>query len=76
MTKSKMGSPVSAPSGDNLAARLRAAKGWSQEEMARELEVSRVAVSKWERGLVEPSGPVKKLMLLCLSELDANQGTS
>lgn len=30
---------------------LRRQKGWSQEELANRLQVSRQAVSKWEGGL-------------------------
>ena len=33
---------------------LRKQKGWSQEELAEKLEVSRQAVSKWERGQASP----------------------
>lgn len=33
--------------GENIA-RLRARKNWSQEELARALDVSRQSVSKWE----------------------------
>ena len=33
----------------------RKKKGWSQEELAYKLEVSRQAVSKWESGLSDPS---------------------
>lgn len=33
--------------GENIA-RLRAQKNWSQEELARALDVSRQSVSKWE----------------------------
>lgn len=29
---------------------LRKAKGWSQEELAEQLDVSRQSVSKWELG--------------------------
>lgn len=34
--------------------RLRKQKGWSQEELAERLEVSRQSVSKWESGLSNP----------------------
>ena len=33
---------------------LRKQKGWSQEELAEKLEVSRQAVSKWESGQASP----------------------
>lgn len=32
-------------------AQLRRQKGWSQEELANHLQVSRQAVSKWEGGV-------------------------
>ncbi len=35
-------------------ARLRRDKGWSQEELAERLEVSRQSVSKWESGASQP----------------------
>ena len=34
---------------------LRTERGLSQEELAREVEVTRQTVSKWERGLIAPS---------------------
>ena len=34
---------------------LRKQKGWSQEELAEKLEVSRQAVSKWESGQASPA---------------------
>ena len=36
-------------------AQLRRQKGWSQEELANHLQVSRQAVSKWENGTSEPN---------------------
>lgn len=40
--------------GERLKA-LREARGWTQEEVARRLNVSRAAVGHWERGKNEPS---------------------
>lgn len=37
------------PLSDKLS-RLRREKGWSQEELAERMDVSRQAVSKWESG--------------------------
>ena len=39
---------------DNLRA-LRKQKGYSQEQLAERLNVSRQAVSKWENGVSDPS---------------------
>ena len=41
---------------------LRKQRGWSQEELAQQLSVSRQSVSKWESGVSEPS--VEKLKQL------------
>ena len=35
--------------------RLRKKNGWSQEELAEKMNVSRQAVSKWETGAADPS---------------------
>ena len=35
--------------------RLRKKNGWSQEELAQKMNVSRQAVSKWENGTSDPS---------------------
>lgn len=42
--------------------RLRRREGWSQEELARQLDVSRQSVSKWEGGLSAPD--LDKILLL------------
>lgn len=34
---------------------LRVARGWSQEEVARRIDVRSLAVGKWERGQANPS---------------------
>jgi len=47
---------------DNLKT-ARKAKGFSQEDLAATLEVSRQAVSKWEQGETYPE--VEKLLQLC-----------
>ena len=39
--------------GEKLQA-LRKARGWSQEELARQINVSRQALSKWEFGAAVP----------------------
>ena len=39
--------------GEKLQA-LRKARGWSQEELARQINVSRQALSKWESGAAVP----------------------
>ncbi len=42
----------------NRLPELRAARGWSQEELARRLEVSRQTVNALERGKYDPSLPL------------------
>jgi putative transcriptional regulator len=42
----------------NEIAALRAARGWSQGELAAELEVSRQTVNALERGRYDPSLPL------------------
>lgn len=53
--------------GTNLA-RLRAAKGLTQEELAGMLYVTRQAVSRWERGETTPGIDMVKLIALVLDE--------
>lgn len=57
---------------------LRRNKGWSQEQLAEKLGVSRQSISKWEGGLSTPE--LEKLKALCscfeitLDELTGGQG--
>jgi DNA-binding transcriptional regulator YiaG len=44
---------------------MRGQKGYSQSELARELDVHVLTVSKWERGVV----PVPRMAALALSAL-------
>ena len=45
--------------------RLRKIKGWSQEELANQIGVSRQAVFKWESGINKPDlDKIKKLVVL------------
>ncbi|MCR5740914.1 MAG: helix-turn-helix domain-containing protein [Gammaproteobacteria bacterium] len=45
--------------------KLRRAKGWSQEELAYKLEVSRQTVYKWEADIAKPgSVNLKQLVIL------------
>jgi DNA-binding transcriptional regulator YiaG len=47
---------------------MRRQKGYSQSELARELDVHVLTISKWERGVV----PVPKMAALALSALRRN----
>ena len=49
-----MGEVIKMSLSDNLRA-LRKQKGYSQEQLAERLNVSRQAVSKWENGASDPS---------------------
>lgn len=42
--------------------RLRRKQGWTQDRLAREMEVTRQTVSKWERGVIAPT--TEKLIAL------------
>ena len=42
--------------------RLRRKQGWTQDRLAREMEVTRQTVSKWERGVIAPTA--EKLIVL------------
>lgn len=43
-------------------AKLRHALGMTQEQLAAEVGVSRVAVTLWENGKRSPSGPAEKIL--------------
>ena len=47
----------------DVIVKLRKSKGWSQEELANRVQVSRQTVSEWERGL--SSIDVDSMILLC-----------
>jgi DNA-binding transcriptional regulator YiaG len=47
---------------------LRQAKGWSQERLARELEVSHITVYRWERGTSIPSNLARKYLDVLFAE--------
>ena len=51
---------------------LRKQKGWSQEELAEKLMVTRQAVSKWENGTSDPSTS-NLIALAKLFELSAEE---
>jgi DNA-binding transcriptional regulator YiaG len=55
------------PAGDVV--KLRDSLGWSQEQLAEHLDVSRSLVALWETGRRIPSGPVAK----DLAQLQAEQ---
>jgi transcriptional regulator with XRE-family HTH domain len=46
----------------------REKRGWSQQEMAAELGVDQATVSRIERGVSEPNGPVKRLLDRLMAE--------
>lgn len=56
---------------------LRKQKGWTQEELAEALYVSRTAISKWESGRGYPSidslKAISKLFLVSIDELLSNE---
>lgn len=58
--------------GTNLKA-LREKKNFSQEELARKLQISRQSISKWEKGISYPSIlyliPLTKILDCTLEEL-------
>lgn len=58
--------------GDNLRLeQLRKAAGYSQELIARRLEVSRATIDNWEKGLTEPKmSDLKKIAKLFNVSLD------
>lgn len=61
-TMPRTGRPKTTPQADNPVASLRRSRGWSQDEAARALGVSRTSVSRYESGRLPVPGPVR---LLC-----------
>jgi transcriptional regulator with XRE-family HTH domain len=45
--------------------KIREAAGLSQEELARLMDVSASSISKWERGLAEPTMTVAQMKAFC-----------
>lgn len=43
-------------------------KGWSQAELARQLDLSEAAISRWFSGQQHPTGPARILMRQWLTE--------
>ena len=52
---------------------LRKEKGWSQEQLAEQMGVSRQAVSKWESGQALPD--LDKILALSLSLIHISEPT-
>jgi transcriptional regulator with XRE-family HTH domain len=50
---------------------MRLAKGYSQSEVARELDVDVMTISRWERGVI----PIPRMAELALSALKPKQKT-
>lgn len=46
------------PQWTTMIERMRESQGWSQAALARRLKVSPMAVSRWERGINEPSSSI------------------
>ena len=51
----------------NIIAKIRAEKGLTQEQMARDLFVTRQAVSRWETGETSPGVDMVKLICVTYS---------
>lgn len=43
-------------------------KGWDQPEAAKNLGVSKMTISQWTRGTIQPRGPAKLLVARMLKE--------
>lgn len=66
--KKKMGRPVVMPDGDNDLARLRRERNWSQAQAAEALGITKMQVSRLERGVQPFTGSVKKLIEVLLAQ--------
>lgn len=66
------------PSMENIAEQLKALRrqrGWSQEDLARELGVSFSTVNRWENDKAKPSKLAKKQIKRLLSEANGTRET-
>jgi len=54
--------------------RYRRSLGWSQERLARELNVSFSTVNRWERGKAKPNGIAIKTLNALFSEITPREG--
>ena len=68
-TKKRMGRPPKMPDADNIICEIRRRTGWSQEDLAARLGVSRTAIAKHESGANGISAPVKMLAQQILDSL-------
>jgi DNA-binding transcriptional regulator YiaG len=50
-------------------------RGWSQAELARQLELSEAAVSRWFSGIHAPTGPARILLRMWLDKARKRQPT-
>lgn len=67
--KTKRIKKLKQPSIGRLIRELRLLLGLTQEEMATSLEVSFSTISRWERGIANPSSAASKLIEIKLTEL-------
>lgn len=61
MGRDKKFEPTGNPTADFVKA-IRLMHNWSQEQLAKELEISHQSVQQWEAGKCKPSGTAMKLL--------------